>query len=106
MIVAQAPADGVGRGGWRGAGRVISGIDGIGVQAELIVRGLTNAIKGKREVSCLAIASGQGESGVYADVPGMEQAWMERLLVGSLLGVIAEGFHRGGWRFHRPAGFG
>src|SRR5437899_2065257 len=106
MIVAQAAANRVGRGGWRGARRVISGIDSIRVQAELIVRGLTNAVEGKREVFALAIASSQGESGVYADVPGVEQARVERLLVGGLLGIIAERFHRGGWRFDRSAGLG
>src|SRR5207248_3531668 len=105
VIVAQAAADGVGRGRRGRPGRVIRCIDGIRVEAKLIVQGLATAVECQREVFGLTVAAGQRESDIYASVPGLEQPRMERLLVRAVLEVVTERLHPSGGRFYGPAGF-
>ncbi len=48
-----------------------------------------HSIEGQRQVLRLAVTPGHGEANIHAAVPAVPQAGMQRLVVGGLLGIIA-----------------
>src|SRR5271165_2635267 len=88
-----------------GSGKVVLGIDGTGVQGDLVVLGGVNGVERERQVFGLAVAAGHREAYVEAAIPSVHEAGVEGFVVGELLGVVAHHGYVPGGCFD-AAGFG
>src|SRR5215467_7136770 len=93
MIVTRAAACSVGRGRRHGSSRSVLGVNRVGIEAELVIQCLTSCKESDRKICGFAVPTGQSKADVQSSFPTLQQAWMQRLLISLLLGVVAQSFH-------------
>src|ERR1700681_2467198 len=72
-----------------GTGKIVGGVDGTGVECDLVVESGMDRVEGQRQVFGFAISSGDGKSHIDAAIPAMHYSGMQGFIVLVLFFVVA-----------------
>src|SRR5580704_18944814 len=100
-IVSKAAGNQVGHGA--GRRQLIVGVDRGQVDGDLVVQRGVDRIDAQGEVGRFAVATSQREADVESAVPPVQQAGVQRLVVSSLLGIVADQRNVARWNVYRAA---